>query len=72
MPGREEGRRSSEDEQEQEKASQRLVLSFGMHLVKAEEQASQVKQRMSEKDLSSNFPGRRPMDEEEDVAVGHL
>ena len=38
------------------KALQRLVWSlifllFGMHLVKAEEQASQVKQRMSEKDL---------------------
>ena len=59
------------------KAIQRVVwslifLGFGVYLVKAEEQGSQVKQRMSEKDLLSNSPSRRPMDEEEDVAAGDL
>ena len=70
MPGTEEGRRNSEVEQEQDKASQQLALSeagamkalqravwslsflgFGVHLVNAEEQGSQVQQRMSEKDF---------------------
>ena len=71
MPGREEGRRSSEDEQEQDKASHQLALSgssecnegtpansleldlprIRVHLAKAEEQGSQVQQRVSEKDL---------------------
>ena len=71
MPGREEGRRNSEDEQEQDKASQQLALSapsgcnegtpassleldlprVRVHMVKAEEQGSQVQQRMSVKDF---------------------
>ena len=33
-----------------------IFLGFGVHLVKAEEQGSQVKQRMCEKDLLSNSP----------------
>ena len=73
MPGREEGRRKSEDEQEQHKASQQLALSasshcsgefwsvkflgFGVHLVNTEEQGSQVQQRMSEKDLYRTHQG---------------
>ena len=57
------------------KALQRAVwslifLGFGMHLVKAEEQASQVKDER--KRPLSNSPSRSPMDEEEDVAVGDL
>ena len=40
--------------------------------MKVEEQASQVKRRMSEKDFLSNSPSRSPTDEEEDVAVGDL
>ena len=71
MPGREEGRRNSEDEQEQDKASQQLALSapsgcnegtpassleldlprVRVHMVKAEEQGSQVQKRMSVKDF---------------------
>ena len=56
------------------KALQRVVwslifLGFGVHLVKAEEQ---VQQRMSEKDLYQILPSRRPMDGEEDVALGDL
>ena len=59
------------------KALQRVVwslifLGFGVYSVKAEEQGSLVKQRMSEKDLLSNSLSRRPMDEEEDVAAGDL
>ena len=69
MPGREEGRRSSEDNQEQDKTSKQLALSASSEcnegtpansleldlprvrgaLVKAEEQGSQVQQRMSGK-----------------------
>ena len=51
------------------KALQRVVwslifLGFGVHLVKAEEQGSQVQQRMDEsKRLLSNSPSRRPMEE---------
>ena len=68
MPGREEGRRCSEDNQEQNKTSQQLALSASNGcneegtpansleldlprircvLVKAEEQGSQLQQRMS-------------------------
>ena len=58
------------------KALQRTVWSliffgFGVRLVKAEEQGSQVQQRMSGKDLS-NSSSRRPMDEEEDAAQEDL
>ena len=49
------------------KALQRAVwslifLGIGVHLVNAEEQGSQVQQRMSEKDFNQNFPSRRPME----------
>ena len=65
IPGKEEGRRNSEDEQEQGKASQRQVgamkapqpvvwslifLVFGVHLANAEEQENQAQHGM-EKDL---------------------
>ena len=38
-----------------------IFLVFGVHSVTAEEQGSQVQQRMSEKDLLSNSPSRLPM-----------
>ena len=58
------------------KALQRVVwslifLGFGVRLVNAEEQGSQVQQRMSENDFDQIHPSRRPM-EEEDASLGDL
>ena len=47
-----------------------IFLGFGVHLVKAEEQGSQVQKRMSEKDFYQIPQSPRPVDEEEDAALG--
>ena len=54
MPGREEGRRNSEDKQEQNKASQQSAGTA----------------KDERKRLLSNFPCRFPMEEEEDASLG--
>ena len=92
MPGREEGRRTSEDEQEQDKASQQLALSGssgcneGTPASSLELDLPRIRGALGEggragksgkakderKRPLSNSPSRRPMDEEEDVAVGDL
>ena len=92
MPGREEERRSSEDAQEQDKASQQLALSGSSGCNEGTPASSlkldllRIRGSLGEgggggesgkaederKRLLSSSPSRRPVDEEEDVAVGDL
>ena len=93
MPGREEGkRRSSQDNQEQDKTSQHLALSASSGcnegtpansleldlpgirgaLVKAEEQGSQVQQRMSGKDFDQIHQVDVPQMREKKLHSGRL